>query len=609
MNPAQVPPADVLRELSFSPSLPSLIQSAFLKTLALDRIQQVYREVSRRAVTGTNIFDVILEVMNITCSYQPEALEQIPESGPLVVTANHPFGGVEGIGLAATLLKRRPDVKVMANFLLRGIPELHPYFIFVDPFDQPESSRTNLTPLRASLEWVRQGGALIMFPAGEVSHFTFNRGLITDPEWNTAAARIAQRSKASVLPIFIEGQNSSMFHVLGLLHPRLRTALLAREFVKKTNSFLTFTIGRPVSPKRVATFPNPVELTEYLRSRTYVLGCEAAEKTAPATWDLTRFRKRSQKPVLDAQPPQVLQAEIEQLPATTLLAEQGEFMAFAAPARRIPTVLQEIGRLREITFRATGEGTGKATDLDWYDQYYLHLFIWNQAERQVVGAYRVGKTDELLAQHGKNGLYTNSLFRFKHPFFDRMNPALELGRSFVRGEYQKTFAPLLLLWKGIGSLVAREPKYKTLFGPVSISRDYSAHSQQLLVSFLRMNRLDMELAPLVQSKTPFRTPGGTHFDLVRACRSVTSLEDLSALITELESDRKGIPVLLKQYLKLGGKILAFNVDTHFNDALDALIYVDLTHTERPVLERYMGREGAQTFLAAHEAELTRTPPE
>jgi putative hemolysin len=260
--------------------------------------------------------------------------------------------------------------------------------------------------------------------------------------------------------------------------------------------------------------------------------------------------------------------------------------------------MQEIGRLREITFRAVGEGSGRPSDVDLYDSYYLHLFIWNSETHELVGAYRLGLADELYHHFGKRGLYSYSLFRYSRRLLKAINPAIELGRSFVRLEYQRNFTPLLLLWKGIGQFVQRHPRYSVLFGPVSISNDYSSTSQQLLVDFLHANNYDDRLSRLIRPRTPYRAalkPVWRKAELA----GMGSIDNVSELVAMQEEGKKGVPILIKQYLKLGGRMLGFNVDREFNDCIDGLIMVDLLQTDTKVLQKYMGREGAEGFLAYH----------
>jgi putative hemolysin len=265
---------------------------------------------------------------------------------------------------------------------------------------------------------------------------------------------------------------------------------------------------------------------------------------------------------------------------------------YCAPAALLPLTLRELGRLRERTFRAVGEGTGRSADIDAFDEYYEHLFIWNAAAREIVGAYRVGRTDRIARRFGKQGLYTSTLFEYHDLFFKLLGPALELGRSFVRAEHQKSFAPLLLLWRGIGEYVGRHPEYCKLLGPVSISNDYCLLSRTLLVRFLRQRNFDPLAPAMVRPRQPFRgqlslrSLGGVQPD---------NLQTLSALLAGLEPDGKSTPVLLRQYLKLGGRVLGFNIDPEFGNSLDCLVLVDLRRTDPHVLEKYMSEAAFGSF--------------
>ena len=314
-----------------------------------------------------------------------------------------------------------------------------------------------------------------------------------------------------------------------------------------------------------------------------------------------RAAQAEQAPVVAAIPQTLLKAEVEALPAEQGLVASGHFRVQYARAQQIPWCLQEIGRLREITFRAAGEGTGKASDIDLFDAYYLHLFVWDTQAEMIVGAYRMGLADEILSRYGKRGLYTQSLFKYGPRLLETLNPAIELGRSFVRAEYQRNFSPLLLLWRGIGRFILRSPQYAVLFGPVSISNSYAPISRKLMVDYLRTNNSETELARHVKPRRPFRAQRSAVWDEVEFA-SLKDIEGLSRVIARIEGDNKGVPILLKQYLKLGGQLLGFNADDQFSDALDGLIMIDLRASERLVLARYMGEEGAVAFLAHHGTE-------
>src|ERR1700704_1418881 len=315
-----------------------------------------------------------------------------------------------------------------------------------------------------------------------------------------------------------------------------------------------------------------------------------------------RAPRTEQAPVVPAIRQTLLKAEVEARPAEQRLVASGPFLVQYARAEQIPWCLQEIGRLRELTFRAAGEGTGRASDIDLFDAYYLHLFVWDTQAEMIVGAYRMGLTDEILARYGKRGLYTQSLFRYGPRLLETINPAIELGRSFVRAEYQRSFSALLLLWRGIGRFLLRSPHYAVLFGPVSISSSYAPLSRQRMVDSLKANNTEAGLARHVKPRRPFRgRRRPTVWDEVELA-NLKNIKDLSRVIARIERDNKGVPILLKQYLKLGGRLLGFNADEQFSDALDGLIMVDLRASEPRVLARYMGEDGATAFLAHHGAE-------
>jgi putative hemolysin len=327
---------------------------------------------------------------------------------------------------------------------------------------------------------------------------------------------------------------------------------------------------------------------------------------APARPPGARTAQADHAPIAAAIPLALLKAEVEALPSEQRLVESGQYLLQYARAAQIPWCLQEIGRLRELTFRAAGEGTGKASDIDLFDSYYLHLFLWDREADAIVGAYRMGLADEILARYGKRGLYTQSLFRYGPRLLQTLNPAIELGRSFVRPEYQRSFSPLLLLWRGIGRFVLRSPRYAVLFGPVSISNSYAPISRQLMVDYLRTNNGEADLARHVKPRRPFRVQRSKLRNEVEVA-DLKDIEHLSRVIARIEHDSKGVPILLKQYLKLGGRLLGFNADDQFSDALDGLVVVDLRASEPRVLARYMGEEGAAAFFAHHETEHGTEP--
>ena len=520
------------------------------------RLLTLYRD-TREGADDT-FGDRVLDALRIAIAADQNALDTIPASGPLVVAANHPHGALDGLALAALLRRVRPDVRVLANYLLSIVPELRASCFFVDPFENRYAVARSLAGLRDSRRWLQKGGALIAFPAGEVAGTCGRDGVPLERAWSETVARLAESTGATLLPAFIRGANSSLFYRAGRVHPLLRTALLPHEFLNKRGARVHVSFAAPLIATTGAT-----ELTIRAQSAVVALGAPTCE------------------------------TEIDGLPSDSLLVDAGRYRVSCAQASEIPLTLVEIGRLRAIAYRAAGEGTGADIDLDAFDQDYLHLFAWDRSEQRVIGAYRIGVVDDIVRRRGVAGLYTRTLFNYGPEFIDAVGPALELGRSFVSPEYQRNYQALLLLWRGIGAFVVRHPEHRVLFGPVSISSTYCDASHALLARFLEQNHLESSLARLVAPKHP--RPGN------ETLRSVVPADADGAdkLIREMESDGKSMPVLLRQYLKLNARALGFSVDPAFGHVLDALMAVDLTRVQPGILRRYFGDAGLASYLAHH----------
>ena len=381
----------------------------------------------------------------------------------------------------------------------------------------------------------------------------------------------------------------------------MRTSLLVNEFFKLEGRTLEIRVGQPISATRLEKFGSDVEAAEYLKLKTYILGDGFKPPKVRRFIRMPNILhpRTHHESLAEPVSPDVLEKEIVALPPDKLLIEHGDMRVYIAYSDLVPNVLTEIGRLREKTFRAVGEGTGKSVDIDDYDAYYMHLFIWNTKTKEIVGGYRLGRTDRILSRYGTRGIYTASLFRFKEKLLERLSPALEMGRSFIREEYQKKPNALPLLWRGIGEFVSRHPHYRVLFGPVSISSDYKQLSRDLMLQYLQTNTMDADLHGYVHARRPPHQRGMKHIDRKSLRNTVRDIEDISELVSDIETDHKGIPVLLRHYLKLNATILSFNVDKDFCNVIDGLIVVDLMRTDPRILRRFMGDEGMTKFLRQH----------
>ena len=568
---------------------------SFERLTALSGINDIYRRASREGDSSREFLAEVIRDLRMSCDVTAEDLERIPKKGPVVVVANHPFGAVDGIVLAELLARVRPDVKVMGNYLLGRIPQLKDLFIFVDPFGGEGAARSNVGAMRQAVKWLESGGLLMVFPAGEVSSLDWKKREVTDKAWMPMVGRMVRRTGAAVVPVFFNGRNGLMFQLAGMVHAKLRTALLPRQVLNKRDGRIDLRIGSVIPARQLKRIEGDVELTEYLRRRTYVLKHRGAGEVATMATAVPRVMR----PVAGIGDVSALAREIELLPAEQKLVEAEENIVVIGRAEQMPAMMREIGRLREITFRSAGEGTGKSLDLDQFDSHYLHLMVWNRARRDLVGSYRLGRSDQILAERGVAGLYTYELFDYQREMLEKMGPALEMGRSFIRAEYQRSFTPLLLLWKGIGKFLVDHPWYRYLLGPVSISGAYQSVSVRLMVQFLQLHHGAAAGTARVNARTPFVAGRMRGWDEREISSLAKDEDELSDVVADLETDQKGVPVLIRQYLKLGAKFLSFNVDHAFGDCVDGLIVVDLVNAERRMTERYFGKEGLAHYLAHH----------
>ena len=520
--------------------------------------------------------------------------------GPIVAVANRPFGLLDAFIIGRELARLRGQLLILGSPSLAETPELSPWVL---PFEIRTASTNpyqNHASLRSARRHLLAGGTLLVFPATDIAHWHPGKGIVECP-WSDHAAQLALDTRASILPVFLQGQNSLLFQGAGLLNSRLRRTLMPREFCCRQHQQTQVHFGSIIPFPRLQKFTSVNALTRHLRLRTLLLGIR------PST-AFTSTIPTASKPAPRHSSPQEVIAEVDRLSGTSAeLACSGSLRALVARASDIPHLLQEIGRQREITFRLVGEGTGKEIDLDSFDSYYLHLFLWDTSQQRLVGAYRLGLADEILRLHGPHGLYTSTLFKFKAPFLQHLHDAVEMGRSFITPEYQRTAGALPLLWKGISLWMSRNPRYRKLFGPVSISHHYATASRHLMVEYLRGQCGSNELSPHVRPRHPFRPDSRQPILREIISAQIQSLEDCTTLVSSLEVDQKGLPILLKHYLRLNGKLLSFNVDPAFSSVVDGLILVDLTQTDPRLLAKYMGETRCRDYLAHHGVHLVHSP--
>jgi putative hemolysin len=572
---------------------PNVVRQFLRSALRVNALQELYRE-ARRA-DKSPLSTAVLEILNIKIQVSEKDLQQIPRLGPVVFVANHPHGFLDGFVLDHVLQQVRSDMRLLVNELISSLEGNAHRCIAVDVLGS--SNEKNIQAAWRSISWLKDGHALLMFPSGEVSHWRPDEKRVADGPWSDFPVRCARKANATIVPIFIAGSNSLTFQLAGVLHPPLRTARLAGELFNKRASTIEVRIAKPIPARDLLQVELQQPATEYVRARVYVMGHRAGKAKLPfQAIRLPAFLRR--QPVCSAG--EGVSAAIDALHQSgRCLVENDRYAVYADLGKSIPTLLSELGRLRELTFRQVGEGTGKAIDLDEFDATFTHLILWHKESASIAGSYRLAWTNDVLPSRGAgilhiDGLYTAKLFRYGPEFFSRLGPAVELGRSFIVKEHQREIMPLFLLWQGIGHCVARRPESPVLFGAVSISASYSETSRAMIVDLLRTHTFRNDLDKFVTPRRPFVSRLIQKPELHAITRCLPEVEDLP--IADIDP-QGGIPVLLRQYLRLGGKVAGFNVDPQFSNALDALLILDLRETPSRLLSKYMGPEIAAAFLA------------
>lgn len=493
--------------------------------------------------------------------------------------ANHPYGAIDGLALVHVLCKVRPDLKVMANFLLQQLEPLRGRFIGVNPFEQLAST-SSFQGMRQAMEHVKDGNAMAVFPAGEVSSWRTELKAVADPRWKPSAIKLVQHADVPVMPVWFDGANSVIFQMLGMIHPNLRTLALPGEMMRMRGRTVRMRIGNPILQKDIAAFSSVDKLSRFLRAKTYALGSGVQVKRE--LFNPLRF-PRKPKEIVEALSQEVLLRDIADI-EDLKLNSQGEFDLYLAPSGRIPNILRELGRLRELTFRTVGEGTNKALDLDEFDLYYDHLFLWDRANGRLAGAYRIGDGRRIMARYGKRGFYMSTLFRMDRPMERVLRRSFELGRSFIAQEYQRQRLPLYMLWRGLLLHITANPDQHFLIGPVSISGSYSRLSRTLIMEFIQKHHYDDALALNVRPRHRFRIKPDKTDSQALVDASMADLKRMDRLIADVDPNETAMPVLLKKYLLLNARIIGFNRDPRFNDALDGLMVLDLRRLPEKTVE-------------------------
>ena len=559
-----------------------------MKVLKISTINKIYNK--HKHLNDLEFMNALLNEFEIQFEIPEEDLKRLPKTGPFITISNHPLGGIDGILLLKLLLEHRTDFKIIANFLLHRIEPLKPYVMPVNPFESHKDIKSSLMGFKGAMQHLQDGHPLGIFPAGEVSTYRDGK-LVVDKPWEVAAMKLVKKAGVPVVPIYFHAKNSKLFYRLAKMSDTLRTAKLPSELLTQKERVIKVRIGNPIRVKDQEEHETLDDFTDFLRKKTYVLSNPFEKKKLLENIPKTIKIPKQPKKIAGAVPLEAMEAEImELMRKDKRLLQSKNYEVYLAAAENIPNILQEIGRLREITFREVGEGTNKATDLDHFDRYYHHMFLWDSEDKCIAGAYRMGLGSKIYKEHGIDGFYTQSLFRFEPELYDMMSKSIEMGRTFIIKKYQQRPMPLFLLWKGIVHITLRFPEHRYLIGGVSISNNFSEFSKSLMIEFMKSNYYDPYVAQYITPKKEFKVKLKDADKDFIFDESKADLNKFDKIIDEVEPGALRLPVLIKKYIKQNAKVVAFNVDPLFNNAVDGLMYIRIADlpesTVKPVMEEF-----------------------
>jgi putative hemolysin len=558
-----------------------------MKILKISKLNKFYD--SNKHLEDIEFLNAILDDLDIKFEIPQEDFKRLPKDGAYITISNHPLGGIDGVLLLKLMLEKEPNFKIIANFLLHRIKPLQKYIMPVNPFEHLKEAKSSVIGIKETLRHLSDGKPLGMFPAGEVSSYRDGK-LMVDKPWEEGAIKVIRKAQVPVIPIYFHAKNSWLFYFLSKISGTFRTAKLPSEVFSQKRRVIKVRIGRPISVAEQNEYKTIEAYSEFLRKKTYMLANPYNKESKLLTPPTLKI-PRSPKEIANPANGEKMIAEVDNLRNTDCrLLQSKNYEVFFAEADTIPNILHEIGRLREITFREVGEGTNQSIDLDKYDQYYHHLFLWDENAKQIAGAYRMGLGSEIFPKYGIEGFYLNELFRFEPELDDMMDKSIEMGRAFIIKEYQQKPMPLFLLWKGIIHTTLRFPEHKFLLGGVSISNQFSNFSKSLMIEFMKSNYYDPYIAQYVHPKKAYKVKLKDADKDFIFNETEADLNKFDKIIDELEPGVLRLPVLIKKYIKQNARVVAFNVDPLFNNAVDGLMYIRIADipesTMKPVMEEF-----------------------
>lgn len=558
-----------------------------MKILKISTLNDIYDR--NKHLKDVEFLNAILDEFQIKFEIPEEDLKRLPKEGAYITVSNHPLGGIDGILLLKLMLEREPNFKIIANFLLHRIDPMKPYIMPVNPFENHKDAKSSVIGIKETLRHLSDGKPLGMFPAGEVSTYRDGK-LVVDKAWEEGAIKVIRKAQVPVVPIYFHAKNSRLFYLLSKLGGTLRTAKLPSELLTQKDRVIKVRIGKPISVAEQNEYESIEEYSEFLRKKTYMLANPFEKESKLLTASTLKIQKSPKEIATAANHDKIVDEVVNLRKLDCRFLQSKNYEVFFVQADKIPNILHELGRLREITFREVGEGTNESIDIDRFDKYYHHMFLWDEDAQKIAGAYRMGLGSEIYPKYGIDGFYLQELFRFEPELFDMMGKSIEMGRAFIVKEYQQKPMPLFLLWKGIVHTTLRYPEHKYLIGGVSISNQFSDFSKSLMIEFMKSNYYDPYIAQYVHPKKEYKVKLKDADKDFIFDEAESDLNKFDKIIDELEPGSLRLPVLIKKYIKQNARVVAFNVDPLFNNAVDGLMYIRIADipesTMKPVMEEF-----------------------
>ncbi|WP_075996135.1 lysophospholipid acyltransferase family protein [Salaquimonas pukyongi] len=565
------------------------------KVLGIGHVNAICRKAGMPWPSSRQMIDHLFREFSISWKVSnPEMFDRL-EGKPAVFVGNHPYGMADAFAMNNMLETHRPNFKLFANSFLTSADSITHKLLFVDPFMNEKSRAMNRRSMMSALKHLKEGGDLALFPGRLCSHLKWGQRVIQDGEWTDQVRIFVEAGGANLVPVHVSGRNSWRFQAAGLVHPKLRTLLILREFIRGGHDF-SFTLGEPVPAEALIKAGRIAPPGQIARALTYATNPRYA----------AQFKGRGDVPVRVPQTRSAAAAAaVKQPPASALrkaladwpvLVEHGALKTYNVRHGMPESLKAAIARVR---FDAYAGGASVASPLDLIDEYdrvYSHLVLWDEEAGRIAGSYRYIIPSRIEGGVDLSDLVSASIFHLKQPFVDILPQALELGRAAISEDYQRSYAPLMMMWRGIMDILRRDKSLKYLIGPVTIPQSYSPLSRHVLKRFLEKTSSDPSLFGYAAPRKPFTVPLPLQVEVDDLIGEAKTVPEIGCIIEALEGGERKLPVLYRQYANVGLKYVATGEWPELDHAMASLAVLDLSQARRDFVSRYLGKENAEEFF-------------